>query len=288
MRVLVEYARSGHWGWAAELMKKKEAQTRGKSKRASEPRRYRAPALEKGLDILELVSRSPVPLTAAMITQTLGRSTGELFRMIQVLEYRGFIAESPSGTGYVPTTRLFSMGMEQAPTKNLLESSLPIMRRLSTQTDQSCHVAVRAGGDIVVVARMESAGQIGFTVRIGHRRPMYLSSSGVVLYAFQSPEVRESWGATFDPKPTAAQMRAFLEQVEKVRKHGYEKLPSSVVQGVTDLSAPVFRGDHAAASLTMTFVHKTPMIVSQAKCLELLRESAKQISAELPSFDHRL
>jgi DNA-binding IclR family transcriptional regulator len=267
---------------------KKNAKTGRKTGRSREQPRYRAPALEKGLDILELVSSSSTPMTAAMITQQLGRSTGELFRMIQVLEFRGFIEQSASGAGYVPTTRLFSMGMEQAPTKNLLECALPIMRQLAAKTEQSCHIAVRAGGDIVVVARMESAAQIGVTVRIGHRRPMHLSSSGVVLYAFQSHEVRKLWEAAFDPKRTRKEWNEFCDQVEKARKRGYEKLPSSVVHGVTDLSVAVIRGDHAAAALTMPFVQKSPMVVSLQDSLDLLIDAGKQISRELLAFDHRL
>jgi DNA-binding IclR family transcriptional regulator len=267
---------------------KKNARTGGNTGRSKEQPRYRAPALEKGLDILELVSRSSTPMTAAMITQQLQRSTGELFRMLQVLEFRGFIEQSPDGAGYVPTTRLFSMGMEQAPTRNLLECALPVMRQLAAKTEQSSHIAVRAVGDIVVVARMESAGQIGVTVRIGHRRPMYLSSSGVVLYAFQSLEVRKLWEAAFDPKRTTQEWDEFCDQVEKVRKRGYEKLPSTVVHGVTDLSVPVIRGDHAAAALTMPFVQKNPMVVSLRDSLNLLIDAGKQISRDLPSFDHRL
>ena len=53
--------------------------------------RYRAPALDKGLDILELLATSSSPMTLTAIVNQLGRSHGELFRMVQVLEFRGFI-----------------------------------------------------------------------------------------------------------------------------------------------------------------------------------------------------
>jgi DNA-binding IclR family transcriptional regulator len=169
-------------------------------------RRYRAPALEKGLDILELVSRANHPLTAAMITQSLGRSVGELFRMLQVLEYRGFIEQAPNGAGYVPTAKLFALGMEQAPVRTLLEVALPVMRRLSQEVEQSCHLAVRAGADITVIARMESEDRIGFAVHVGHRRAIPLSASGAVLYAFQSEGVRAHWEKSFDSAITPAQI----------------------------------------------------------------------------------
>lgn len=57
-------------------------------------RKYRAPALEKGLDVLELLSSHGRPMTPSQMSVTLKRSVSELFRMIQVLEFRGYIEQS--------------------------------------------------------------------------------------------------------------------------------------------------------------------------------------------------
>lgn len=248
--------------------------------------RYRAPALEKGLDILELILRADRPMTTAMITQALDRSTGELFRMIQVLEYRGFIEQRPGG-GFVPTTKLFTLGMEQPPVKTLLETALPEMRQLAFHTDQACHLAVRTGGDITVVARMEAGSQLGFTVRIGHRRPIMHSTSGSILYAFQAPDVQTLWEEQFDAvRP--ADLNAFRKASEAVREAGHTIAPSEVVQGVTDISAPILRGESAAAALTMTFVEKRPLTKTLEESLALLRESVERISAELSVADYRI
>ncbi len=255
---------------------------------AKDEQRYRAPALEKGLDILELVSRASEPLTVAMITQHLGRSTGELFRMLQVLEYRGFIAQADSGNGYVPTTKLFALGMEQAPVKSILEVALPVMRQLADDVDQSCHLALRADGDIVIAARMESAGLIGFSVRIGYRQPMVLTGSGTVLYAFQSAATRARWEKDFDPAMPASTREAFRARAEAVRASGYDEHPSDVVPGIIDLSAPVLRGESAAAALTMPFVRRTTLRVEMADALTMVRTAAQTISSELASSDVRV
>jgi DNA-binding IclR family transcriptional regulator len=60
-------------------------------------RKYRAPALEKGLDILELLARNGAPMTTSQMAVTLGRSVSELFRMVLALEFRGYIESSPDG-----------------------------------------------------------------------------------------------------------------------------------------------------------------------------------------------
>ncbi|PCD04206.1 IclR family transcriptional regulator [Sphingomonas spermidinifaciens] len=256
------------------------------SGKATDERRYRAPALEKGLDILELLSSASKPMTHAMISQHLGRSNSELFRMLQVLEFRGFIAQADGG-GFIPTTKLFALGMAQAPVKSILEVALPVMRRLADDTEQSCHLALRAGGDIVIAARMESAGLIGFSVRIGYRQPMILTGSGTVLYAFQSDEVRKRWEKDFGSRP-AGELKAFRALAEVVRTQGYDKHPSRVVPGIIDLSAPVMRGDAAAAALTMPFVNKTTQHVDIDVALEMVIAAAATISSDLASTDVRV
>ena len=73
--------------------------------------KYRAPALEKGLDILRLLAGEREPMTLSTICQRLDRSQGEIFRMVQVLQTRGFIDQDPRSDGYFLTDLLFSMAM---------------------------------------------------------------------------------------------------------------------------------------------------------------------------------
>ena len=58
--------------------------------------RYAAPALEKGLDILEAFASEPAGLTGSEVARRLGRSVGEIFRMLVCLERRGYICETDS------------------------------------------------------------------------------------------------------------------------------------------------------------------------------------------------
>ena len=94
----------------------------------SNDRKYRAPALEKGLDVLELLASHGAAMTPSQISLALGRSLSELFRMIQVLEFKGYISPSLSGDGYELTNKLFTLGMSRAPVKSLVEAALPRMR----------------------------------------------------------------------------------------------------------------------------------------------------------------
>ena len=83
-----------------ESMAKKSGPSRALAQDSATPSsRYRAPAQEKGLDVLELLAAERSPLNLTSISQRLGRTSGELIRMMQVLEIKGFITTAENGSG---------------------------------------------------------------------------------------------------------------------------------------------------------------------------------------------
>jgi DNA-binding IclR family transcriptional regulator len=251
-------------------------------------RRYKAPALEKGLDILELLATSSAPMTLTQIVNQLGRSHGELFRMVQVLEFRGYIEQDASADGYLLTDRLFSLGMQRPKTHSLVEVALPVMRQLAKELDQSCHLALHTLGDMVVVARMESSEQLGFSVRVGYRRPLVKSASGAVLYAFQPEDIRRRWEKMLSPAPGEQELAAWRAHADEIRQREVELTPSHFVAGVTDISAPVMRGGIAAAALTVPFLEKLGPQVSKEEAAERVRAAALSIADQLIESDSRI
>jgi DNA-binding IclR family transcriptional regulator len=259
------------------------------SKVAEIDSRYRAPALEKGLDILELLAGETEPMTLTAIVKRLGRSHGELFRMVQVLEHRGYIAQDESNDGYRLSDRLFSLGMQQPRMRNLHEIALPIMRQLADEVGQSCHLALHTLGDIIVVARVESGELSGFSVRVGHRRPLTKSASGAVLYAFQPEDVRRRWESLLNPPLSEEELVDFRAQAEAILAQHVMLTPSPYVIGVTDISAPVMRGGLAAAALTVPYLSKKGgNAPSPKEAADLVRQAAARISEQLVETDSRI
>jgi DNA-binding IclR family transcriptional regulator len=220
-------------------------------------------------------------MAVSAIVQRLGRSTGELFRMIQVLEYRGFIEQADSSEGYRLTGKLFALGMDQPQVKSLIEIALPVMRQLSRNTGQSCHLALHSNGRIVVVARSESSEQLGFSVRVGYSQALQLTVSGVILYSFQTEAIRTQWERLWEPPMKRPEIAAFRKRADAVRARGFERAQSSFVAGITDISAPIMRGELAAAALTVPFVHSTPLVMSEEDAATCIKAAAKEISGEL-------
>lgn len=245
----------------------------------TEPK-YRAPALEKGLAVLELLASAQQPMSLNAVSRALNRSMSELFRMIQVLEFHGYLELAGSGDGYVLSNKLFALGMKRAPIRNLHDAALPVMHRLAESIGQSCHLGVASAEQMVIVARVEAPGYLGFSVRVGYRRPLVDSTSGLVLYAFQSELVRTEWKRRLAPTIDRREWVRFERQGHSARKSGYVTAESHDVQGVMDLSAPITQSGGVAAALTVPYM-KSARSLSVAETVGPLVAAAHEISAEL-------
>src|SRR6202166_3015977 len=242
--------------------------------------KYRAPALEKGLAVLELLAHARAPMSLNAISGGLKRSVSELFRMIQVLEFHGYLEASSSGEGYVLSNKLFALGMTRAPTRDLHDAALPVMHRLAERIGQSCHLGVASADQMVIIARVEAPGDLGFSVRIGYRRSLIDSTSGLVLYAFQSDLVRAEWKARLAASVSRRDWVNFERRGHAARNAGFVRSDSHAVEGVIDLSAPVTQSGSVAAALTIPYV-KTARSLSDEETVGLVVLAAQENSMEL-------
>lgn len=245
----------------------------------TDDRKYRAPALEKGLDVLELLAANGSAMTLSQMSVELRRSVSELFRMIQVLEFRRYIELTPSG--YQLTNRLFTLGLAQAPVKSLTEAALPYMRDLSARTVQSCHLVVQTEDQIVVVARIEGPGDLGYSVRLGYRRSIIDASSGMMFYGCGSPTARSWLNERLTTLFGKARVADYVKRSEEAGRQGFVRRDSDFVKGVTDLVAPIMGADSIIATLITPYIQRTPPVCDVDEALGHLRAAALSISKEM-------
>lgn len=248
---------------------------------ATETPKYRAPALDKGLDILELLAASSRPLSIAEISEGVGRSRGEIFRMLQVLEERDYITRGEGDVGYSVTPRLFRLGMEQPPVKSAIEAAMPVMHHLADACGQACHLVVPSGEQIVVVARVDPPGEVALVVRVGHRRPMSQSTSGHVLLAFQEEQTRERWLDVIQRFEPDLDRKKLMRLVNQLRTRGYACERSHVVDAVTDLSAPVLQHGAAVCALTIPYIEQQNATQTMDDVIAALLRATGEISEAL-------
>jgi DNA-binding IclR family transcriptional regulator len=222
----------------------------------TERRSYSAPALEKGLDIIEMLCRSDHPLSQKEIAGQIGRSVGEIYRMLTCLVSRNYVAQVDD-VNYTITTKLFELSHVNPPTHRLLFEARPIMQRLANDLDQSCHLTVYSQGKQVVLAKVDTPSGMGFSVRMGSELDVLISASGRVLLAFQDEEtmkLRIDESLERRPEQANAQIDTMLNTI---RSAGYESIPSVQVRGLYAISFPILDTQgHAIAALTVPYAER--------------------------------
>lgn len=243
--------------------------------------RYRAPALDKGLDILELLSEQSAGLTRAEIVKAMGRSPSEIYRMLERLVARGYVARSAGGDRYALTMKLLVLANRHPPVRRLVAQALPLMDVFARETRQSCHLVAPDHGAAVVVAQTSPLDSWEFRVRVGARLDLIDTGSGRTLLAFQDPARRDQTLAIWGSSAGLNRLHAIEEELAAVRATGHRRAPSGQLLGVEDISVPVRapEGD-AIAVLTCPYIGRpAPEAVASAEeTLARLKEVAAALS----------
>jgi len=249
---------------------------------ATTKRYYPTPALEKGLDILELFAATPAGLTVSEVARSLNRTVSEIFRMLLCLEQRGYLAQSASKDRYQLTLRLFRLAQEHPPTKRLVTEALPVMHWIAQQTRQSCHLGVVDGGHVVILAQVDSPEPTGFYVKVGSKVDLMHAATGHVILAHQTEDscqrIIQEWAQETGKK----QPSDLKSHLGRIRARGHERRASYEVTGVMNISFPVLNAQgEAVAGLTVPYVKRIEQAVDVPEVIAALKAGSQQISEAL-------
>lgn len=245
--------------------------------------KYSAPALSKGLDILELLASRSTGMKKTEVANALDRSLSEIFRMLAVLTDRHYVAYDAVSERYSLTQKMFELAHRHPPVKRLTSVAGYVMDQLAADLNQSVHLAILHGSEILVIAQTDAPGNNNTSVRLGARIPVIYTASGAVLLAKMSEERRAEIYSR-SSEATDERIEFFERLVEQVTKHGYCDSPSQVIVGVHNIAAPVFDfSNDTLAAITIPFVKRLTRLSTpdlEASKVALIK-AGKHISQQL-------
>ncbi|MGQ8366205.1 IclR family transcriptional regulator [Glaciecola sp. 1036] len=214
---------------------------------------YTAPALEKGLDIIELLATLSEGLKLKEIAAQLNKSVSEIFRMVCVLEKRQYIHLDSETEKYHISIKLFEVAFGQYPVKTLSEVATKELSYLTKEIKQSAYLSVLNNESTIVTAYQESPTENHFKVGLGSSAPILDSCAGHVFVAYMDDsdyvKIQQQFGITFEPTRLENLKRVILNQ-------GYERMLSKKIQGIEEIGFPVFdRMNRIVACLVVPFLH---------------------------------
>lgn len=245
-------------------------------------RDYKVPAAEKALDILEFMAARNEDVTQTEISVGLGRSIHEIYRVIQLLEGRGYLQRTRSDR-YRLSLKLFELAHMHPPVNRLVDAALPVMRSLVGETDQSCHLVVLRGSTVLVVVQVDSPLPMRYSVALGSHFPVLETSSGAVLLSALPPAERDALIEEIVARGEAGGTRGEIaNRLGEIGSLGFEMRPSLAVEGCINISVPV--RDHVGstvAALTVPYLPQKNARFDRASVLASARAAAIEISRAL-------
>lgn len=243
---------------------------------------YSAPALDKGLDILEALCQCENGLTQQEIAARLGRKLGEIYRMLNCLVQRNYVANY--GNVYTITSKLFQLSHFHPPTYRLLTEAMPIMEELSRAISFPCDLRVYNKGVQTVIAAIQPPNGLGFMTRVGSEIAVAPSASGLVLVAFQDPVIMELRVRESLPNKSDTEVAIFRDVLNEVTDKGFASIQSNQYAGLHAISFPILDiNGFAVAAMTVPMLARIDgeKQANLSEVEEKLRHSAANLSHKI-------
>jgi len=240
--------------------------------------KYQAPALDKGLDILEYLSEQSIPLSQSEIAIGIDKTPNEIYRMLMSLESRGYILRDEVSGKYRLSLKLFYLSHRHSPVDELRKAAQFPLEELAANVRQSCHLSILYRNQVMVIIHAKSPGPIALSIEEGNLFPLPLTASGKVLLAYMSETERNSTLKTnpIFKKYAKPKREEFIESLQHIKATGAYFKPSDLAEGVTDISVPIGKqsNDGIIACLTISML-STLNADKNIKHEEILAEANK-------------
>jgi DNA-binding IclR family transcriptional regulator len=184
--------------------------------------------LDRGLSVLEMLAANPDGLTAVELAERLSTARAVVYRLVRTLEAHHLVTSA--GARYHLGFGLADLARQLQP--RLQSVVVPLLHRLSAQTDSTAILSV-ADGDQAIVLLTQEPAQSAFhlAMREGSRHPLTVGADGLAILSGRPEAPDEPSG------------------VAKARRSGYAVSIGALQKGAVGVAAPIQVSDWCTASI---------------------------------------
>jgi DNA-binding IclR family transcriptional regulator len=211
-------------------------------------------ALDRGLDILELLAANPGGMPLGLIADHAEMPKSACHRQLQHLAARGYVRQALAQGEYVMTTRVAALGLAFLSGSGIVDIAQPLIERLADQSGELVRMAIVDTDRLTWVAKAEG-GRKGFRYDpdMGMDARLSCTSSGHAWLLTLSDEravelvSRQGFGLPKDYGPKApTTVKGLLGFLHAARVRGYAMIDEVFAPGMSAVAAPVQRSGRPA------------------------------------------
>ncbi|MFC4052227.1 IclR family transcriptional regulator [Actinomadura syzygii] len=205
-------------------------------------------SVDRALRIIQLLSESGRGVTLEDLAVRSGIPRSSLHRLLGALRHRGFASQPEPNGPYFLGSELLAAAFRFYDRIDLRSLVHPVLLRLREELNETTHMAVLDGPEIVYVDKVEAIHPITMTSVIGGRNPAHCTGVGKALLAWTYPtdEAIKLWASTQDlravTRNTITSPARLAEEMAAIRERGYALDLEENEEGVRCAAVPVFLG----------------------------------------------
>jgi len=194
----------------------------------------------KSLRGLEWLCRHDGPAGVTEMALALSVSKSNAHRILRTLTSLGF-ADCPAAGSYEATLKTWEIGSAVLARADVKSISRQVMIDLGAATDETVHLSVLDGGEVIYIDKVESNQPVRAYSSVGGRAPAHAVATGKALLAFHAGELkmvlsRKLPGFT---RYTLTQPADIVASMEEIRRRGYAVNRGEWREDICGIAAPI-------------------------------------------------
>ena len=215
-----------------------------------------SPSLERGLAVLELLSRHPTGRTLSELAVELGLPGASVFRIGNALEQLGYVDRDPATKRFTLTNRFLRLGLPGRVDRSMSECAVEPMRKLRKTLGETTQLCCLVDTDMVIIEQLISTFPFKYSADIGARCPLYSCAPGKAIAAFLPQDELDSLVTRLKLKrftDTTITSKAVLRrELNEVKQRGFAVDRAEGLLGIHCVAAPILdRHGLAIAAITI-------------------------------------
>jgi DNA-binding IclR family transcriptional regulator len=251
--------------------------------------RYNIPSVVKACQTLRLMAEEAVVITPSGLAKRLKMSRTTAFRTLRTFVHEGLIEEVEGG--YRLGTGMLRLSLQVLDQLDVRKVATPVLRQLAERSGETAHLAIIAGGRMLLVEVADSPNPLRVASRPGSLVDPHCSATGKVLLAHLPQDRLDAMlaGLALTPRTprTITDPAALVAELGKVRSLGFALDDEEYITGARCLAAPVRNAGGevcAAIGITAAASRFTPQRTGEMAALVM--EAAQQLSLLVGGVRH--
>jgi IclR family transcriptional regulator, KDG regulon repressor len=176
------------------------------------------------------------------IAQTLNLSKSTVHRVMTTLAEEGFVRRDEATHRYRLGLNVLSLGGIIMSNLEIYREGQHLLEEFLNRFDETVHLAVLEDYQTVYVSKLECNHPVKILTHVGRKNPLYCTSSGKAILAFQNEatlaEVVRRGLARFTDTTITTSSELHTE-LERIKKDGYATSHGELRDGVNSVAVPV-------------------------------------------------